>query len=103
MMAALKLLVVVMGILIVLGVGLLFYGLATRLEPLRGAGFADGRVELPAGGHIIEMAAAGDRVVLRVGLADGAERLVVVDIARGRALGTVLLARPGDPAPDARP
>lgn len=92
-MAALKVLVGVMGVLIVLGVGAIVYGIATRLDLSRPAGF-DGKVELPAGARILDMTASGDRLVLRVALADGSERLVVVDLARGRQLGALELVKP---------
>jgi len=93
-MAALKVLVVVMGVLIVGGVGLILYGLATRMDLSRGGQFADGRIELPAGGKVLDMTAAGDRLVLRVALPDASERLVVVDLTRGRQLGTMELVKP---------
>jgi hypothetical protein len=92
-MAALKLLVIVMGVLIVLGVGGLIYGLAMRVELPR-AGAADGTIALPAGARVLDMAAAGDRLVLRVALPDASERLLVVDLAHGRQIGTLELVRP---------
>jgi hypothetical protein len=92
-MAALKLLVVAMGVLIVLGIGGLIYGLATRFEVPR-AGAVDGKIALPAGAKVLDMAAAGDRLVLRVALPDATERLLVVDLAHGRQIGTLELVRP---------
>jgi hypothetical protein len=93
-MAGLKVLVVVMGALIVVGVGVLLYGLATRLGPAGGGGAADGRIALPAGGKIVDMTASGDRLVLRVALPDTTERLLVVDLAHGRQVGALELVRP---------
>jgi hypothetical protein len=90
-MAALKVLVVAMGVLIVLGLAGLVWGLATRLDGSRAV--ADGRVELPPGAEIVDMTAAGDRLVLRVAMPDASERLIVVDLARGRAVGGVDLVR----------
>jgi hypothetical protein len=92
-MAALKVLVGVMGVLIVVGVGAIVYGIATRLDLSRPAGF-DGKVQLPAGGRILDMTASGDRVVLRVAVPDGGERLIVVDLVRGRQLGVLDLVKP---------
>lgn len=92
-MAALKVLVVVMGVLIVAGVATIIYGLATRLDLSRPR-FADGRLELPAGARIVDMAAAGEKLVLRVALPDARERLIVVDLARGQQVGTLELVRP---------
>ncbi|MEJ0067602.1 MAG: hypothetical protein WDO24_01350 [Pseudomonadota bacterium] len=80
----------------------IIYGLATRLEPARGTGAASGqagapiggRIELPAGGKIVDMTASGDRLVLRVALPDMTERLLVVDLAHGRQVGALELVRP---------
>jgi hypothetical protein len=92
-MAALKVLVGVMSVLIVLGVAAIVYGIATRLDLGRPVAL-DGKVELPAGGRIVDMTAAGDRLVLRIALPDASERLVMVDLARGRQLGTLEVVRP---------
>ena len=92
-MAALKVLVGVMSVLIVLGVAAIVYGIATRLDLSRPVAL-DGKIELPAGGRIVDMTSAGDRLVLRIALPDASERLVVVDLARGRQLGTLEVVRP---------
>jgi hypothetical protein len=92
-MAALKLLVIVMGALIVVGVGVLIYGLAARLDPPR-AGYGDAKIALPVGAQVVGMTAAGDRLVLRLALPDTTERLLVLDIARGRQIGTLELVHP---------
>jgi uncharacterized membrane protein HdeD (DUF308 family) len=92
-MAALKVLVVVMGVLIVGGVAAIVYGLVTRLDLSRPR-FADGKLELPAGARVVDMAATGERLVLRVALPDAHERLIVVDLARGRQIGTLELVQP---------
>ncbi len=91
-MAALKVLVVVMGVLIVIGVAVLIYGLATRLDGPRTA--FEGRLVLPPEAKIVDMTASGDRLVLRVALPDRSERLIVVDLVRGRQLGALELVRP---------
>src|SRR5581483_5592572 len=95
-MAALKLLVSVMGALIVVGVGVLIWGVATRLDLSR-AGF-EAKLALPAGAKVVDMTASGDRLVLRLVLPDAAERLLVVDIAHGKPLGTLELTQPAAPA-----
>jgi hypothetical protein len=92
-MAALKLLVVVMGGLIVVGVGVLIYAMAVRFEAPR-ANYADAKLALPAGARVIDMTASGDRLVLRVALPDATERLLVVDLVRGRQIGALELVRP---------
>jgi hypothetical protein len=43
---------------------------------------------------VLDMAATGDRLVLRVALPDATERLLVVDLAHGRQIGTLELVRP---------
>jgi len=102
-MKALKALVMVMALLLIGGLGLLGYGVATKVAPAKaGHGqpmpaavesgdFGAVEVPLPAGGHIEQMAVAGERVVLRVGGA-GAERLIVLDPASGRVAGSFVLA-----------
>ena len=92
-MAALKVLVVVMGVMIVVGVGVLIWGIATRLD-LTKAQPVDGRIALPAGAKVLDMTSSGDRLVLRVVLPDQSERLIIVDLARGRPLGSLELVRP---------
>jgi hypothetical protein len=94
-MAALKVLVVVLGLLIVVGIAAIIYGVATRLDLKSGASApVAGRIALPAGGKIVDMTAAGDRLVLRVALPDATERLLVVDLAHGRQIGALELVRP---------
>jgi hypothetical protein len=92
-MAALKLLVVVMGVLIVVGIGVLVYALAARVDVAR-APYADAKLALPDGAKVLDMTAAGDRLVLRLALPDASERLLVVDLVRGRQVGTLELVRP---------
>jgi hypothetical protein len=92
-MAALKLLVVVMGALIVVGVGVLIYALATRVDGAR-ASYADAKLMLPDGAKVLDMVAAGDRLVLRLALPDATERLLVVDLVHGRQVGALELVRP---------
>jgi hypothetical protein len=93
-MAALKLLVVVMGVLIVLGVAAIVYGVATRLGGSSGGIYADAKITLPPGGTVLDMTAAGDRLVLRIALPDASQRLLVVDLAHGRQIGALELVTP---------
>ncbi len=46
-------------------------------------------VALPEGANVVEMVATGDRVVLRVKLADGGERFLFVDPRTGIAQGSL--------------
>jgi len=102
--------VIIMGLLIVLGMGLLVYGFATRLGkapseeqavdngplvPLAGpaTGFGDVPVPLAAGEIVLHMQAEGARLLLRTKLADGTENIRVYDLATGEALGRFVLER----------
>lgn len=105
-MKALKALVIFMGVLIIAGVGLVIYAIASKVGPkpapaasvavaeapaVSGAGAAFGgvAVDLPAGAAILQVFAAGDRVIVRVGGGKGvAERLIVLDPVRGEVAGS---------------
>lgn len=101
-MKSLKALVIGMGLLIVVGLALLGYGLyrntmhvaSTKAVP---TGVGEGAtpyfaVELPvaAGDHLEQMAVAGDKVILRFSGADG-ERILVLDPQTGHLAGTITL------------
>jgi hypothetical protein len=101
-MKSLKALVIGMGLLIVIGIALLGYGLyrnvqhpATAKAGPAGAGenanayFA---VDLPvaAGTHLEQMAVAGEKVILRFSGAEG-ERILVLDPQTGHLAGTISL------------
>jgi hypothetical protein len=92
-MAALKALVIGMGVLIVLCVAGLGYMLVQRMRAPEGG--ADGTIlALPAGGKVVDMAGVGNRLVLRVATPDHSERLLLVDPAQGRVVGTMMLGAP---------
>lgn len=96
-MRMLKGLVILMSLLLVGGVALLGYGLSSRVGRSSGGDGAFGTVglDLPPGSSVEQMAVADGRVVLRLAGPDGQQRLVMLDPATGRHLGTVLLgARP---------
>ncbi|MGE5506611.1 MAG: hypothetical protein ACM31L_19470 [Actinomycetota bacterium] len=95
-----------MGVLLLAGLGLLGWGLWNKGHRTAGPASAAvaesggfGRVELPlpAGARVEQMLAAGDKVVLRVS-GGGPDRLMVLDPAQGRVLGSFDLA----PQPPAR-
>ncbi len=89
----LKAVVIGLGLLIVVGVVALIVGLfwrASKMGEPAGAKVAPptaltapalptGPVALPRGAVLTDMAATGDRVVLRLRLADGTTRLIFVD------------------------
>jgi hypothetical protein len=93
-MQALKFLVVFMGGLILIGVGVVIYGLTTRIadeDESGGAGFGTVEVPLPAGCVIAAAASEGDRLVVRAdGPAErGCQRVFVIDMKNGRVIGRV--------------
>lgn len=102
-MRALKVLVVVMGVLLVAGVAIVIITIMTRLTQHPAAtapvATADGRptpfgtaaLSLPAGARVIDMQSAGRRLALRLRRADGSEAILIVDPDTGTALGTIEL------------
>lgn len=101
-MQALKILVVVLGLLLIAGVVALGVGIAYRVNhrhpapspatermvPLNGA---PRLVTLPAGAKILGAQSDGDRVMVRLGLSDGSERLMLLDWQTGAVLSTLNL------------
>jgi uncharacterized protein DUF6476 len=93
-MRALKLLVVAMGVLLVAGTAALVMAVVERVNhrptsasptPPRAA-----RIELPPGAHVIATQATGERLVVRVGLPEGSEELLIFDL-NGRRIATIAL------------
>ncbi|MFQ5764478.1 MAG: hypothetical protein ACE5GT_06080 [Rhodospirillales bacterium] len=110
-MQLLKSLVIGMGVLILVGLALLAYGIvqktrdpgsrlfapppaapappaATGPAPAARA-FGDVNLRLPEGCAIETVLPDGDRLYLTIGPTGPCARVVVVDVARGRVLGTV--------------
>ncbi len=100
-MRALKILVVVMGILLIVGVavviGTIFYraghpSVAGGVDVARVPhSFGKATVTLPAGAKLVEMQAGGARIVLRLERADGGQLLLLLDADTGTTLGTIEL------------
>jgi len=101
-MQALKILVVALGVLLIAGVVALAVGIAYRLNHGRETpspaaarlaphGGAPRFVALPAGARILGTQSDGDRVMVRLGLADGGERLMLLDWNTGAVLATLNL------------
>jgi hypothetical protein len=95
-MRALKILVVVMGVMIVVGTGVLIAVIAGRLS--RGGATTGGArpfgttaIDVPRGARIEAMTAGPDRLVLELTLAEGGRELVVIDLITGARLGTIEL------------
>jgi hypothetical protein len=90
-MRALKVAVVVMGVLIVGGVATIAVVLTRRLAGIP-APVASVTLNEPAGTHIAATALSGDRLALQLTGA-GPERVVVLDLRSGRVVGQAALAR----------
>ena len=95
-MRALKILVVVMGVMLIGGFALLVAVVAGRLP--RGASvprsFAATAIDIPRDARIGRMTAGTDRLVLELVLPEGGHQLVVFDLATGARLGTIELRAP---------
>jgi hypothetical protein len=88
-MRALKILVVVMGVLIVGGVAVLVAVLAQRL----GGGATASpplALEEPAGSRIVGTSLSGERLAVQV-QGGGADRVLIIDTRTGRVTGRVAL------------
>ena len=94
-MRVLKALVVGMGVLIVAGLAVVAVTVAGRLagppEPAVEAveAFGTARVAIPPGARIVETATGDGRMLLRLLLADGGTRILVIDLATGRPSGEI--------------
>lgn len=78
-----------MGVLIIVGVVALGLVVARRAS---GPGLpVDASVVLPAGAKLVEMTGWGNRLVLRATMPDGAERLLILDPAEAKLVGSLTL------------
>ncbi|RAU22302.1 hypothetical protein CU669_09270 [Paramagnetospirillum kuznetsovii] len=100
-MKAIKGLVVFLGLLLVAGLGLMAYGLFVKKAQNKGmaaapaatsttADFGAVSLPVPQGSRIEQMIAAGERVVIRLS-GQGPERILVIDPASGRMVGSFML------------
>lgn len=104
-MRGLKILVVVLGVLLVLGSAALVAGIVYKVNhPLVPVAEVDRgivtHVTLPAGAQIAATDVSGDRLVVRVALAEGGAELILFDLRSGARLATIDL-KPGDLKPGA--
>jgi hypothetical protein len=98
-MKALKALVIGMSVLLVVGLGLVGYGVmrnfrtgatAPATAPTASQGYFSAELPVPAGMHLEQMATAGDRIILRLSGGDG-DRILVLESGNGRVAGTIAL------------
>ncbi len=97
-MQALKALVIIMGVLIFAGMGLLVYGLMTKVDGEKSDSPAPsttpfGMVEhsLPPGAKIDGISIDGGRAIVDVRTPDGVAELRIFDLATGAQTGTIKL------------
>lgn len=95
-MRALKIAVIVMGVLLVVGTVALIAAIATRAshkssEPASRPEYAAPPIDLPAGSRIEAMTAGPDRLVIDLLLVDGTRQLLIINLATGRRLGAIPL------------
>ncbi|HEY1505488.1 MAG TPA: hypothetical protein VGF92_14365 [Stellaceae bacterium] len=106
-MRALKVLVIVMGVLLVAGVIALGFAVRYRLNhprqlssgspaaaaPAIGPAAAPNAMtlDLPQGARVVGAEASGDRLAVRVELVGGGEELIIVNLATGVPVATVTL------------
>jgi len=95
-MRALKILVVVMGVMLIGGLALLIAIVAGRLSRGGSAArsFAATTIEIPRDARIGAVTAGTDRLVVELVLPEGGRQFVVVDLATGARLGTIELRAP---------
>lgn len=118
-MQALKALVIFLGVLIVIGMGVLAYGIMVKFDEWRareddvaaptpvveatssvtapaatGVWAGDVKVAVPAGASVAETVVADGRMIVRLSLADGSQRYLIFDLATGTRIGAIEL-QPG--------
>jgi hypothetical protein len=93
-MRALKIAVVVMGVMLVVGFATLVVVIAGRISrggsgPTAARAFTSQPIEIPRGARIEAMTAGPDKLILGLALPEGGRELVVIDLATGTRLGTI--------------
>ena len=95
-MRALKILVVVMGVMLVVGFAALVVVIAGRVSGGGSAAtaaheFAAAPMDVPRGARIEAMTAGPDRLIRALALPEGGRQLVIIDLVKGVRLGTIEL------------
>jgi hypothetical protein len=93
---ALKILVVVMGIMLVVGFAALILVIAGRVSHRRPEAAANHPlattpIEIPRGARVEAMTTASDRLILDLVVPDGDREILLIDLATGARLGTIEL------------
>jgi hypothetical protein len=95
-MRALKIIVVVMGVMLVGGFAALIIAIASRAShraspTTASRAFTGPPIEIPRGARIEAMTAGPDKLVLGLVMPDGGRELLIIDLATGARLGTIEL------------
>lgn len=94
-MRALKILVVVMGVMLIGGFAALVVVIAGRVSRGPSASvphtFAGTPIDIPNGARVEAMTAAADRLILALVLPGGERQLLIIDLAKGTRLGVIQL------------
>lgn len=95
-MRALKILVVVLGVLLVGGSVVLVVALVGRVQrgpstPVNADALAPVRSALPPGSRIVATELSGDRLLVRLALPDGGETLVLFNARNGAQIAVIEL------------
>ena len=94
-MRALKLLVIVLGVLLLLGIGALAAAMVWRVDhgrPLTSKSapaMSAQRIVLPAGAKVIATDVDAGRLIARIELPDGGVRVLIFDLATGSEVATI--------------
>jgi Family of unknown function (DUF6476) len=104
---ALKILVVVMGVMLVVGFAALIVAITNKVsqrrpEPPAGRQITATAIEIPRGARVEAMTTAPDRLILDLVLPDGSRQIVLIDLATGVRVGLInLRAAPSTSGPAA--
>jgi len=100
-MRALKLLVVVMGVLLVAGVIALGVAITVRVQrgPSGETAALPLHLSLPEGAHVAAAELAGDRILVRLTLSDGGEELLLLNARTGAEIAVIATPRGGGARP----
>ena len=100
-MRALKVLVVILGVMIVVVAGLVVYGMVTKFSNLTGSNadstghsseiFVDQIISLVPTAKVIDYVANETRLVIRVSDSEGVVRFLIFDLSTGKQMGSIRL------------
>lgn len=115
-MQALKALVIFLGVLIVVGMGILAYGIMLKFDEWQARKEAEQQavpaaagtpvvaevwtgeleVPVPAGASVAETVVAEGQMIVRLSLPDGGQRYLIFDLGTGKQVGSIQLRPEGN-------